>query len=253
MKRLIAIATLVFGNIVWFYAMKSYNDMRQVHIVNVTLLSVMEVSGMGMVIKRIPYMKFKGTKVIEVGYHYKKIGFSRNMTGTGIFVSNDGLILTAAHVVNRTPLAEISLNGFGTPPKLIKGFKPKKLFATVVGVDQKHDIALLRVINPGQHFRAVRLRKEVEKGLQVFTVGFPGEFQKHVTSGIVSSFNEGFTMTDVVIAHGSSGGGLFDMDGKLVGLCSFMRYMEPLEVYQGFSGFTDLTAMHKLLNKYEAI
>lgn len=58
-------------------------------------------------------------------------------------------------------------------------------------------------------------------------------------------------MTDVVIAHGSSGGGLFDMDGKLVGLCSFMRYMEATEVYQGFSGFTDIKAMNDLLEKYQ--
>lgn len=141
-------------NIVGFLGLKDYNDMRQVRLVSATLPSVMEVSGMGPIIKRTAYVKFKGKEVVEVGYHYKKIGFGRNMTGTGVFVSNDGLILTAAHVVNRTSLAEISLNGFGVNPTLIRGFKPRRLFATVVGVDRTHDIALLRVINPGQHFRS---------------------------------------------------------------------------------------------------
>lgn len=248
---LVKVLVYTLFNIVSFYSLKDYLDNRQVRLVSATLPSVMEISGMGPIIKRTAYVKFKGKEVVEVGYHYKKIGFGRNMTGTGVFVSNDGLILTAAHVVNRTSLAEISLNGFYAPPTLIRGFKPRRLFATVVGVDQKHDIALLRVINPGQHFRAVRLRKDAEKGLQVFTVGFPGDFEKHVTAGVVSSYSEGFTLTDVVIAHGSSGGGLFDMDGKLVGLCSYMHYAEPLEVYQGFAGFTDLKAMHALLEKYK--
>lgn len=251
MKRLLACASLILGNIVWFYAMKNYTDMRQVRIVSATLPSVMEVSGVGPIIERKPYVKFKGVKVVEVGYHYKKVGFGRNMTGTGVFIRNDGLILTAAHVVHNTRLAQISLNGFEAAPTLIRGFKPKPLFAAVIGVDEEHDIALLRVIYPGQYFRAVKLRKDVERGLPVFTVGFPGEFEKHVTSGIISSFSDGFTMTDVVIAHGSSGGGLFDEDGQLVGLCSFARYMEATEVFQGVSGFTDLTAMHDLIHKYK--
>lgn len=243
-------ALLIFFNIVSFFALKDYGDMRQVRLVSATLPSVVEVSGIGPVIKRTGFVKFKGVKVIEIGYHYKKIGFGRSMTGTGVVVGNNGLIMTAYHLVRRTPLAEISLNGFNVPSTLVRGFKPKKVFAAVIGVDEAHDIALLKVVYPGQHFRAVRLRNSVQKGLQVFTIGFPGEFEKHVTAGTVSSFDEGYTMTDVAIAHGSSGGGLFDADGKLVGLCSFMRYMEPVEVFQGISGFTDLGAMHKLLDKY---
>lgn len=239
-------------NIIGFFGLKDYNDMRQVRLVSATLPSTVEVSGMGPIITRTPYVKFKGKTPIEVGYHYKKTGFGRNMTGTGVFVSSDGLILTVAHVINRTSLAEISLNGFDAPPTLIRGFKAKKIYATVIGVDETHDIALLKVIYPGQYFRPVTLRNNVQKGLSVFTVGFPGDMRKHVTAGVISSFEDGYTLTDVVIGHGSSGGGLFDADGKLVGLCAFMRFMEPVEVFQGVSGFTDLNAMHKLLDKYEA-
>jgi S1-C subfamily serine protease len=253
MKKLIACATLILGNIAWFYAMKNYTDNRQVRIVSATCQSTVEVSAIGPIFKTITVMLPIGKHEILIKQIKKRIGFGELNRGNGVFVSNDGLILTCYHVTKHSKLLRVSLNGFereDSTPRMVR--RHRKLFAYVVGVDEKNDLALLRVFYPGQWFRGVSLRKDAPKGLPVFTIGFPVEFQKHVTTGVVSSFSDGMTYTDVVIEHGSSGGGLFDIDGKLVGLASFMRYPAGFPVYSGFSGFTDLDAMHRILEKYEA-
>jgi S1-C subfamily serine protease len=244
-KRLIAIATLVLGNIAWFYAMKNYTDMRQVRIVSATLKSTVQLSAIGPIIERVPWVNTK----TESGYHYAQIGFDQMNRGTGVFVSNDGLILTCYHVTRHSRFMAVSLNGFEADDLTPK--KVRKLFAYVVGVDEKADLALLRVIYPGQWFRGVELRKDAPKGLPVFTIGFPWVFEKHVTAGIISSYTDGYTFTDTVIEHGSSGGGLFDVDGRLVGLADYLAYPAEIEVFQGFAGFTNIADMHRLIDKYE--
>lgn len=249
-KSLIAGATLILGNIVWFYAMKYYSDMRQVRVVSACSKSTVELAAIGPIIKRIPYVKFKGVKVVEVGYHYKRAGFGQVTAGTGVFVSNDGMILTCYHVTRGSRLLQVSLNGFDSDAEADRHVRP--LFAAVIGVDEDNDLALLRVIYPGQWFRAAGLRKDAPVGLPVFTIGFPGGFEKYVTYGVISTHYDGWTYSDTVMDHGSSGGGLFDADGNLVGLADYMHYPNQfVAVYQGFSGFTDLDAMHKLLEKYE--
>lgn len=249
MKKLFAIASLVIGNIVWFYAMKNYTDMRQVRIVSATCESTVQVAAIGPIIIRKPYVKFKGVKVVEVGYHYKREGFGQLNSASGVFVSNDGLILTCYHATHGKKLMEVSLNGFVADSLADK--KVRKLFAYVVGVDEEADLALLKVIYPGQWFRGVHLRKEAEIGLPVFTIGFPDGFEKYVTAGILSNHADRMTYSDTVMDHGSSGGGVFDVDGDLVGLADAMHYPNLMPTYQGFSKFTNLKAMHGLINKYE--
>lgn len=250
-KLLISSLVVVVGNIVWFYAMKAYSDMRQVRLVNATCQSTVELSAIGPLIDRIPYVQFQG-KHIKLGYKYKHVGFGRMNKGSGVFVSNDGLILTCYHVTRHSPLLSVSLKGFDAEDKEAKGrITKRKLFAYVVGVDKEADIALLKVIYPGQWFRGVTLRKDAPKGLPVLTVGFPGKFQKNASTGIVSTYFDGYTVTDVVIDHGSSGGGLYDADGRLVGLASTIFFPNGMPVFQGFSGFTDIKAMNALLEKYQ--
>lgn len=229
--------------------MKTYNDGRQVRIVKECAESTVELSAIGPIIERVPYVKFKGLNVTEVGYRYKRKGFGRVNGGTGVFISNKGLILTCYHVTRGSKLIEVSLEGFNTDSLTPK--PPRKVFATVIGVDEDNDLALLKVIYPGQWYRPVSLRETVEIGLSVFTIGFPQYFQKYTTHGIISNFEDGWTYSDIVIYHGSSGGGLFDINGKLVGLADGMHFPADYLVYQGFSIFTTLDSMHKLIDKYE--
>jgi serine protease Do len=171
--------------------------------------------------------------------------------GSGAFIRSDGLIVTCAHVVEGTPLVELSLNG--DDKRLSpKGYKTKgKLLGYVVGRDIKHDVALIRIILPPTGYKAVKVAKSVKKGLSVLTIGFPGPFNKYVTSGVISGSLGGSIYSDLVIAPGNSGGGVFTVNGELVGLARFMTGPENIPVYQGFSGLTSLTSINALVEKYK--
>jgi tetratricopeptide (TPR) repeat protein len=69
---------------------------------------------------------------------------------------------------------------------------------------------------------------KLEKGMEVFSLGFPNGFEieggSTVSTGIISGFrkvdNQDLIQTTAPITHGSSGGGLFDKEGKLCGITS---------------------------------
>jgi S1-C subfamily serine protease len=249
-KLLLSSAGLLLANIVGFYVLKDYNDNRQVRVASACSAATVELAGIAPIIETKTVQLPIGKHEIFITTVKHRVGFGMVNRGTGVLVSNDGLIMTAYHVARHSPLMRVSLNGLESEdnaPRVIR--KQRRLFAYLVGYDKDADIALLRVFYPGQRFRYAALRKSVKKGLPVITVGFPIKFVKHVTAGVVSSFSDGMTYTDVVIEHGSSGGGLFDLDGRLVGIASFMWYPSGSPVYA--AGFTSLDAMHKLLEKYE--
>jgi S1-C subfamily serine protease len=245
-KLILQSACIVLINMISFYVLKAYYDNRQVHLVSATLQSVVKVMPIGPLYAMVPEM----TSEIEITFHPKRVGFGRMGHGSGVFISKDGLIVTCAHVVEGTSLTEISLDG-DTRKLPIKGYKLQgKLLAYVVGRDEKRDIALLRVINPDQVFRAATIGKSVRKGLSVLTIGFPGPFNKYVTAGIVSGSLGGDIYSDLVIAPGNSGGGVFDSKGRIIGLARFMTGPLSIPTYQGFSGLTSLQAIQALIEKY---
>jgi S1-C subfamily serine protease len=233
-------------NIPCFYGLRMYYDTRQVRLVDALLPSIVKVQPIG------PIYAYEPVIISDLEIEFKKvrIGFGVMGHGSGAVVRSDGLIVTCAHVVEGSPLAELSFDG-DTRRLSPKGYKTaKKLLAYVVGRDSKHDVALLRVINPKQAFRVVTLASSVKKGLSVLTIGFPGPFNKYVTAGVISGSLGGDIFSDLVIAPGNSGGGVFDANGRLVGLARFMWGPMNIPVYQGFSGLTSLYAIREIVEKY---
>lgn len=92
--------------------------------------------------------------------------------------------------------------------------------------DDKQDLCLLEV--PNTHFSAVKIRKSdsVKIGEVVFTVGNPEGTEKSLSQGIISNRlpvkNGVWLQTDARIYFGSSGGGLFDQEGQLIGITAKM-------------------------------
>jgi TPR repeat protein len=134
-------------------------------------------------------------------------------SGTGVFVTTDGLILTAAHVVNGARAVKILTQ---------QGLKS----ATVVTIDSTNDIALLKC--DGQ-FPAVPVKnsKGAELGQPVFTIGFPDTqlqgFSPKMTQGEISSLSgvqddPRDWQISVPVQPGNSGGPLFDSQGNTIGL-----------------------------------
>ena len=143
----------------------------------------------------------------------------RQVTGSGLIVDADGLILTNHHVVEKAEKVTVLVPG-----------RKQKYPATVVGTDKQTDIAVVRIEPesplPPASFGA---SEEVRVGQWVLAVGNPYGLEGTVSFGIVSAMGrnlqiEGilneFIQTDAMIDRGSSGGPLVDLDGRVIGINS---------------------------------
>ncbi|GAB2801339.1 serine protease MucD [Halomonas shantousis] len=140
----------------------------------------------------------------------------RHSLGSGFVISEDGYIMTNAHVVEGADEIVVSLNDH------------RELQAELVGSDKKTDVALLKV--DANDLPVLRLGNsdELEVGEWVAAIGSPFGFDHSVTAGIVSAINRTlpsdayvpFIQTDVAINPGNSGGPLFNLDGEVVGINS---------------------------------
>ncbi|MBQ4461608.1 MAG: trypsin-like peptidase domain-containing protein [Bacteroidaceae bacterium] len=160
------------------------------------------------------YIKMKGTDSKKIEPE-KGSGWS----GSG-FALKDGYVVTNYHVVNDAKSIEI----YGVNGSFGKGYK-----ASVVGVDKISDLALLKIVenanfeNPPYSFYSPML----DVGENIYVLGYPliqsmGEEIK-LTNGIISSRSgfEGDITTYQIsapIQPGNSGGPMFDLQGRLVGI-----------------------------------
>jgi serine protease Do len=135
--------------------------------------------------------------------------------GSGFIISADGTIVTNNHVIEGAEQIEVYLTD-GT-----------RLPATIVGADDKTDLAVLKV-EAGHALPFVEFgdSDSAVVGDWVMAIGNPFGLGGSVTLGIVSARNrdiqsgpyDQFIQTDAAINQGNSGGPLFDMDGKVVGI-----------------------------------
>ena len=139
--------------------------------------------------------------------------------GSGFIISSDGYILTNNHVVDHADKITVRLQDRRT------------LTAKVIGTDPTYDIAVLKV-DAGGSLPAVSLgdSRSLKPGQWVLAIGSPFGFDYTVTQGIVSAVGRSlgerdqaytsFIQTDVPINRGNSGGPLFDLQGRVVGVNS---------------------------------
>ena len=149
--------------------------------------------------------------------------------GSGFILSDDGYILTNAHVVA------------GAKKIIVKTTDKQELVAKLVGTDPKIDIALLKV--NGKDLQAVKIGDpgKLEIGEWVAAIGAPFGFENTVTQGIVSAKGRNlpddnyvpFIQSDVPINPGNSGGPLFNLDGEVVGINS--------QIYSRSGGYMGLS------------
>jgi len=135
--------------------------------------------------------------------------------GSGFIISADGLIVTNNHVIEGASEIQVFMTD-GT-----------RLPAILVGSDEKTDLAVLQV-DAGRALDFVSFGDSdtAEIGDWVMAIGNPFGLGGSVTLGIVSARNrdissgpyDNFIQTDAAINQGNSGGPLFDMDGKVVGI-----------------------------------
>lgn len=136
--------------------------------------------------------------------------------GSGFVVSPDGLIVTNAHVAGGADKIEVT-------------FKDgRKLTATLKGVDEKTDLAVLKVDGGRQPLPYVVFgdSSKVRPGDKVIAVGNPFGLGGTVTAGIVSATGreigsgpyDDYIQVDAPINRGNSGGPTFNLRGEVVGV-----------------------------------
>lgn len=139
--------------------------------------------------------------------------------GSGVIISSDGYILTCAHVVEGASNVTVTIG-------------EQDYTATVVGEDSASDIAVLKIEATGLTPAVLGDSDTLKVGETVLAVGNPlGELGGTVTSGIVSALNRSVSIQgtnsvntmsliqmDASVSPGNSGGGLFNMNGELVGI-----------------------------------
>ena len=149
--------------------------------------------------------------------------------GSGVIVDPSGYIMTNAHVVARAERIEVLL----ASPRMgeaASGKAPVPLKATVIGVTKDFDLALLKVEASGLDTLPFADFSKVIQGQVVIAIGSPMGLENSVTMGVISSVArqadpatpQEYVQTDAPINPGNSGGALVDVDGRLVGINTFI-------------------------------
>ncbi len=136
--------------------------------------------------------------------------------GSGFIVSNDGYILTNAHVVQ------------GVDEVTVKLTDKRKFTAKVIGYDTRSDVALIKINASNLPAVTIGNPDKLRVGEAVVAIGSPFGFENSVTSGIVSGKGRSlpsenyvpFIQTDVAVNPGNSGGPLFNLRGEVMGINS---------------------------------
>lgn len=149
--------------------------------------------------------------------------------GSGFIVSDDGYILTNAHVVDDASDIIVRLRD------------RTELKASLIGLDTLTDVALIKV--DADQLPTVRIASsdDIAVGEWVLAIGSPFGFDQTATQGIVSAVSRTlpsadyvpFIQTDVAVNPGNSGGPLFNTDGEVIGINS--QIYSRTGGYQGLS------------------
>ena len=144
------------------------------------------------------------------------------VSGSGVFISKDGYILTNNHVVEGIQAVNIVLSD-GTQQK-----------ASIVGTDQYADLAVLKTTGRVTGVATLGNSDVLKPGESVIAIGSPlGDFKNTVTVGVVSATGrsidtgngyqiENLIQTDAAINQGNSGGPLVNLAGQVIGINTLM-------------------------------
>lgn len=149
--------------------------------------------------------------------------------GSGFIISDDGYIITNAHVVNDATEIRVGLND------------RREYQAMLVGSDPASDIALLKLSATDLPSVTMGDSDDLKVGEWVLAIGSPFGFEHTATQGIVSALSRSlpddtyvpFIQTDVAVNPGNSGGPLFNTKGEVVGVNS--------QIYSRSGGYQGLS------------
>jgi serine protease Do len=147
--------------------------------------------------------------------------------GSGFILTQDGYIMTNAHVVD------------GADEVLVTLTDDREFKARIVGADKRTDVAVVKIEATGLPAVKVGDVNRLKVGEWVMAIGSPFGLKNTVTAGIVSAKQRDtgdylpFIQTDVAINPGNSGGPLINMRGEVIGINS--------QIYSRSGGFMGIS------------
>ncbi|WP_298903971.1 trypsin-like peptidase domain-containing protein [uncultured Psychroserpens sp.] len=163
----------------------------------------------------------KNTSIVSGALTFEDLFYGRSSqraqvgTGSGVIIDKNGYIITNNHVIAGSSSISITLND------------NRVYEATLIGADEKTDIALLK-IEADEDLPAIEFgdSDHAKIGEWVLAVGNPFNLTSTVTAGIISAKSrdlsgrnsQSFIQTDAAVNPGNSGGALVNSNGRLIGI-----------------------------------
>lgn len=162
--------------------------------------------------------------------------------GSGFIISDDGYVLTNAHVVEGAEQVTVTLTDR-------REFKAK-----VLGADKSSDVALLKV--DAKNLPNLRMgdSSKIRVGEWVIAIGSPFNLENTVTAGIISAKARDtgeflpLIQSDVAVNPGNSGGPLINMRGEVIGINSQIATLSG-----GYNGISFAVPIHEVLQITEQL
>jgi serine protease Do len=162
-----------------------------------------------------------GPSVVEILNFTNDTYTSPVGSGSGIIMTEDGYIVTNAHVINKGKFVKVMLHDESSHT------------AQIIGYDSKSDIAVIKIATQGKTLTPAEFGNsdDVVQGEQVMAIGNPGGLTGSISGGYVSGINRmiradetgkemNCIQTDAAISPGNSGGALVNMYGQIIGITS---------------------------------
>jgi S1-C subfamily serine protease len=164
--------------------------------------------------KSIPSVVNITSKAVSFDFFYGLV--PQEGQGSGLVIDKEGHILTNYHVIADARQVEVTLHN------------RKSYRATVVGSDQAHDLAVIKITAPNLTPAILGESRSLQVGQKVYAIGNPFGLSGTLTRGIVSSIRQvqepdgvridDAIQTDAAINPGNSGGPLLNWHGEVIGI-----------------------------------
>lgn len=156
---------------------------------------------------------------ISSGFFFFEQGSTTSVSsGSGVIISSDGYIVTNEHVIDGL-VDESTLE--------VKAYNGQTYSAKVIGYDAKTDLALLKIDGQDLPYASFVDSGQLMLGQDVIAIGNPLGLGISCSNGIISALEKEIAInnvymtviqTNAAVNAGNSGGGLFDINGNLIGI-----------------------------------
>ena len=180
--------------------------------------------------------------------------------GSGVVISDDGLVITNYHVVSylKEGRRETATAIFGRFCN-----EEEYRILTLLEYDLEKDAALLKLESGTEKFSYAILRKEadLEGGERVYAVGNTSNYGISISEGIIgvplvnieySGIIRSVIQCDITIAEGNSGGALIDSEGQLIGITSFRTKDKSGNIIYGICYCVPVSQITDLISEWQS-